>query len=173
MSDNKDARFIDFAKRKETERHLNSESHSTKGEGSLNSVTVSDPKELKRLAARSKRAEVRSRLNKKRARKELEKKKEIVDEESVPVEASNKKKDTVWKIIMPGKDRRHATYTEQKVVREIENLIDKHPQVQRNLTQLKEIDEAIQMEKPSHEVKEQYTQRKNRISAQLSRDRRS
>jgi len=69
---------------------------------------VTDPKELKRIAARSKRAEVRSRLNRKRAKKEQEKKKE----EQIPIEPANKKKDTVWKIIMPGKDRRTATYTE-------------------------------------------------------------
>lgn len=102
----------------------------------------------------------------------MDKKKELEEEDS-PIEALNKKKDTVWKIIMPGKNRKYATFTEQKVVREIESLIDKQPLVQKSLTQLKEIDEAIQNSSPNQSKKNEYTSKKNRISAQLSRDRRS
>ncbi len=41
----------------------------------------------------------------------------------------NKKKDTIWKIIMPGKDRKLATDYECQVVEEVESLIDNQPLV--------------------------------------------
>lgn len=114
--------------------------------------------------------QVRNNLRRKRAKKELEKRRE---RESVPVESQNKKKDTVWKIIMPGKDRKYATTTEERVVQEIEDLVDRQPLVQKSLKQLQELDDALASSKPSSAEKAAYTSKKNRISAQLSRDRRS
>ena len=82
LGDQRDSTFRDFSKRTENLQY-SSESSSTKGEGSYHS-NLNDPKEMKRLAAKSKRAEVRNRLNWKRARKQAEKKKEAEDDE-IPV----------------------------------------------------------------------------------------
>ncbi len=71
--------------------------------------------DLKREQARSRRAEVASKLRRKRERKAAQKRR-VEEEVASPVEQNNKKKDTVWKIIMPGKNREHATFTEAKVV---------------------------------------------------------
>ena len=126
LKDESEDRFPSFYEKQKSTKIASSEESSTKGEGSLDSSAINNPRELQKLAARSKRAEVRSRLKRKWERKELEKQRELIE---APFETSNKKWDTVWKIIMPGKDRKLATYSEEKIVREIEDLIEKHPTV--------------------------------------------
>ena len=87
-------------------------------------------------------------------------------------ESEVKKKDTIWKIIMPDKRREHATDSERRLVEEVEAMIEQRPQVQKTLRALQELDEKT-TEDSTKDAKERYTVKKNRISAQLSRDRRS
>jgi hypothetical protein len=124
--------FENFAKTHKRQKLQNAESKSQGDSSSTKEEGSFDPKEQKRIAAKNKRREVSDKLRRKRAKKEAEKIKESSEEESSPVEA-NKKKDTIWKIIMPGKERMNATNYELQVVEEIESLIDKQPLVQKSL----------------------------------------
>ena len=92
-----------------------------------NSSTTSDEKEAKILEAKNRRDACRSRLRKKRQHKEMSKKEEESTTQDSVVEA-NKKKDTIWKIIMD-KDRRLATIEEETIVSRIEELIERKPDV--------------------------------------------
>lgn len=66
---------------------------------------------------------------------------------------------------MKGKQRENATESELKVMDEIESLIEKQPEVQKTLNQLKQLDEEYEISKSSTFNRDNYTQRKNRISA--------
>ena len=80
-----------------------------------------DAVEMRRLAAKKKRAEVRQKVNRKRLRKEARKEADYMEDTK---ESEIKKKDTIWKIIMPDKRREHATDSERRLVEEVEAMIE-------------------------------------------------
>ena len=69
---------------------------------------------------------------------------------------------------MPDKSRNHATEQEQRVVEEVEQMIERRPNVLKTLQALNDLETNN-----TRENRDKYTVQKNRISAQLSRDRRS
>lgn len=66
-------------------------------------------------------------MNRKRAKKEAKKRKERSDEFYQQPEGA-KKKDTIWKIIMPGLRRDEASSIQRDVADEIESMIDNTPE---------------------------------------------
>jgi hypothetical protein len=89
-----------------------------------------DPKlsqrEAKLLECKMKRLENKRRLDEKWREKKLWEKlqDDIIDDEESFIEAKGKR-NTIWNIVMPGKNRSCATESELKVLDEIESLIEK------------------------------------------------
>jgi len=109
-------------------------------------------------------------LRKKREKK-FRRKKNPEEEQEESSDAEPKKKDTIWKIVLPNVNRKNATSSERRVVDKVESLIDKNPRVMKSLSQLHSLENGNV--RYSKSEKEKFTIKKNRISAQLSRDRRS
>lgn len=63
----------------------------------------------------------------------------LSEDEEVYVEFK-KKENTIWKILMPNKSRKDATQAELKILDEIEALIERQPNVQKTLTELRNLD---------------------------------
>lgn len=89
------------------------------------------------------------------------------DEDSV---SPQKRKGTIWKILFPDKKSEDdACELERLVCSQVETQISKDPKVIKSYKELKLFEESDESQEMT---KSEYTKKKNRISAQLSRERR-
>lgn len=81
-----------------------------------------------------------------------------------------KRKGTIWKILFPDKkSEKHGTELERLVCKQVEFQISKNPKVIKSYTELEKFEHS---EEGKNMDRSEFTKKKNRISAQLSRERR-
>jgi len=96
-------------------------------------------------------------------------KKESAEESDESVNPQ-KRKGTIWKILFPDKkSEKHGTELERLVCRQVEYQISKNPKVKKSYNELEKFENS---EEGQTMNRSEFTKKKNRISAQLSRERR-
>ena len=83
---------------------------------------------------------------------------------------AQKRKGTIWKILFPEKkNEKQGTELERLVCRQVEHQISKDPKVKKSYADLENFENS---EEGQSMTRSEFTKKKNRISAQLSRERR-